>query len=93
MAQATRKAKLLAKELNVPVVLLSQLNRVSEGRPAGRPELSQLRESGAIEQDADTVIYVYRETCEVGGCGVCFCQFLRADCSRTTTPTCATWTH
>ena len=53
VAQATRKAKLLAKELNVPVVLLSQLNRVSE-------ELAHLRESGAIEQDADVVLLLYR---------------------------------
>ena len=60
VAQATRKAKLLAKELHVPVVLLSPLNRESEGRPGGRPELFHLRESGAIEQDADVVMLLYR---------------------------------
>ena len=63
VAQATRKAKLLAKELHIPVVLLSQLNRESENRPGGRPELAHLRESGAIEQDADIVILLYRRLC------------------------------
>lgn len=60
VAQATRKAKLLAKELHIPVVLLSQLNRESENRPGARPELAHLRESGAIEQDADIVMLLYR---------------------------------
>ena len=60
VAQATRKAKSLAKELHIPVVLLSQLNRESENRPGGRPELAHLRESGAIEQDADVVMLLYR---------------------------------
>jgi replicative DNA helicase len=60
VATAARKAKLLAKEMNCPVVLLSQLNREAESRYANRPQLADLRESGAIEQDADMVILLHR---------------------------------
>lgn len=60
VAQATRKAKLMAKELNCPVILLSQLNRESEGRQYKKPALADLRESGSIEQDADMVTLLYR---------------------------------
>ena len=61
ISEISRSIKGMARDLNIPIITCSQLSRVVEGRPGHRPQLSDLRDSGSIEQDADVVAFIYRE--------------------------------
>jgi replicative DNA helicase len=69
IAYISRQLKALAKDLDIPIIVLSQLSRPQKGAEEKRPVLSDLRESGAIEQDADVVIFIHKETADTADDG------------------------